>query len=159
MRLNILLLAMLVGVFGMLFWIYFSMRDNARSVINLYDKQFSELIGKEQQQYQTYKQERDADFAEFKKQTALMIDAGMLKTQGTADHILAIVDSKLNQQSATITEAAKKVATTPVVVHTVEHRTEVISDEESKRRQKLKEQWDKYHRDLSAWKKQYGKHK
>jgi uncharacterized protein YfcZ (UPF0381/DUF406 family) len=66
---------------------------------------------------------------------------------------------QVTQSAQTITEAAKKVETTPprVIVH---HTTEVISDAESKRRQKAAEAYAKYQRDLAAWKAKYGgKHK
>jgi hypothetical protein len=170
MRLNIIIIAMLLGVIGILFFINGTIHDAEANVVELYNKQFGELLSKEQTQYKTYKWERDQDFksfiqqsekdfADFKQQTANMMMASLSKTQDTADHILSIVDSRLNQQSATINDAAKQVVKTPRVVHTIEHHTEVISDSEAKRRQKIKEQWAKYYQDLAEWKKKYGKHK
>jgi hypothetical protein len=62
---------------------------------------------------------------------------------------------QVTQSAQAISEVAKKVETTPprVIVH---HTTEVISDAESKRRQKAAEAYAKYQRDLAAWKAKYG---
>ncbi len=138
---------MLLGVFGMLFWLYETIQDNARAV----------LI-KEQEQYQIYKHERDVDFANFEARTSIMIGANMRNVQESSDRILSIVDSKLNQQSNTIKEVGNQVAQAPkgVATHTIEHHTEVISDSELKRREKLKDQWAQYRKDKAEWQAKYG---
>lgn len=66
------------------------------------------------------------------------------------------------QQAAQKTEEVAKQAQKPSIViekHTIEHRTEVISDSELRRREKAKQQWDKYRADKADWEKKYGKKK
>jgi hypothetical protein len=170
MRLNIIIIAMLLGVIGILFFINGTIHDAEARVVALYNKQFGDLLAKEQAQYKTYKWERDQDFksfiaqsekdfTDFKQQTSNLMMASLSKTQETADRILLIVDSKLNQQGQTIRQAAQQVTDKPRIVRTVVRHTEVISDDELKRREKIKEQWRKYYQDKAEWQAKYGHRK
>jgi hypothetical protein len=168
-RLNILLIAMLIAVLGMLFWIYSTIQVNTKAILEVQDKQFKQLLDLEQAQYESYKQQRDQDFKEFKAGTIALLDSNLNKIRNNEDYIRSTLDAQLAKQSdkvdasvKTIDEAAKRVESTPPVVvekHTIEHHTEVISDSELRRREKAKAQWSKYIQDKADWQQKYGKKK
>jgi len=152
-RLNILLLFLLIGVISMLLWIHSAIYTSAKNILDAEGKQ-----------YQIYKKERDEDFKTFTSQSIALLSSNLEKIRTDEDNILNELNSKVEQTSQKVDETVKKVDTTPKVIEkTIEHHTEVISDSELRRREKVKEQaaeaQQKYLRDTADWNAKYGKKK
>ena len=150
-RLNILLLFLLLGVISMLLWVHSAIYTSAKDLLDAEDKQ-----------YQIYRKERLEDFKTFTSQSINLLSSNLEKIRADEDSILNDLNSKVEQTSKKVEETVKKADTTPKVIEkTIEHHTEVISDSELKRREKVKEQaveaQQKYLRDTADWNAKYGK--
>ena len=129
---------------------------------------FNRQSDQEKANYLQYKMERDRDFQTFTDKTISLLNSNLSEIRDRQDSMSVRLEEELSRQNkavkesaTTIDEAAQTVKATPKVVetHTVEHHTEVISDSELKRREKVKAQWEKYRQDKAEWEKKYGKKK
>jgi glutamate/tyrosine decarboxylase-like PLP-dependent enzyme len=127
---------------------------------------FNRQSDQEKANYIQYKMERDRDFQAFTDKTIVLLNSNLAAIRNRQDSMSMRLEEALSRQNqavkesaTTINEAAQTVKSTPKVVetHTVEHHTEVISDSELRRREKIKGQWDKYRQDKAEWDKKYGK--